>query len=281
VPGLAGPSKARAAKIGSRDDLGYIRPHVLSLYGQVAVETGWRMVKSWPALLALPVYPLIFYAALMLTGSAGIIGSILMSFVIAACWSSYLELISQAVAGARFQLDWKEFKRTFSARFWDVVSVMFVFWLIQLFAQPLTMGRNGAALSAIIGLAIAFFFNAVPELLYQGNSRSFALLTDSARFITEHPVAWLFPNVLLAAVLFWMTGGLAFFHPVAILVAFGNTFSSPMGVIGLLLRFPLWAIPLVLVVAHTAMIFRGVLFRELSAGAGNARLRAFRAGTRD
>ena len=231
-------------------------------------------------MLALPVYPAIFYAALLLTGSIGILGSILLSFVIAACWSSYLELISQAVSSARWRLDWQEFRRTFVAHLWDVVSVMFVFWMIDLVIRPLTMGPRGPALSAIIGFAIAFFFNAVPELLYQGNSRSFALLVDSGRFITEHPVTWLLPNVLLAALLLWVSGRLDVWHPAQVLIAFGDTFSSPMGVIGALLSFPVWAMPLVLIAAHTAMVFRGVLFRELSSGAGNARLRAFQARTR-
>src|SRR5688572_24262809 len=135
------------------------------------------------------------------------LGGILFSFVIAACWSSYLELISQAVNGARFRLDWSEFKRTFAAHFWNVVSVMFVFWLIQIVSGPLTAGPRGPALSAIIGFAIAFLFNAVPELLYQGNSRSFALLADSVRFISEHPVVWLLPNVVLAGLALWFAGG--------------------------------------------------------------------------
>lgn len=254
---------------------------MFQLYGRVAVETGRRLAGSWQALLVLPLYPLILFLALQLTSSVGFVGSLLMGLVIAACWSSYLELISQAVGGARFRLDVQELKRSFAAHFWDVISVLFVFWLIELFTRPLLMGANGPALSAIIGLGIAFFFNAVPELLYQGNSRSFALLLDSGRFVTEHPVAWFLPNVLFAALALLLSGNLVVSHPVALLIVFGNTFSSPAGIISVVLGFPLWAVPLVLVAVHAAMIFRGVLFRELSSGAGNARLQAFRARMRD
>jgi hypothetical protein len=225
----------------------------------------------------LPAYPILLYVARLLTASLGIIGSILFSFVVAACWSSYLELISQAVTSGRFRLDYSEFKRSFVAHLWDVVSVLFVFWMIGMVTGPLLMTSRGPAISAIIGFAIAFFFNVVPELLYQGQSRSFALLADSGRFISEHPVVWLLPNVLLAALLLGASGAFDVTHPVELLIAFGTVFSSPMGIIAVLLSFPLWAIPLVLVVLHTAMIFRGVLFRELSGGGGNARLRAFRA----
>jgi hypothetical protein len=248
---------------------------------QVAAETGRRALKSWPALLVLPAYPLLLYVARLLTASVGFVGSILFSFVVAACWSSYLELISQAVTSSRFRLDWSELQRSFVAHLWDVVSVLFVFWIIGMLSAPLLATSRGPAISAIIGFAIAFFFNAVPELLYQGNSRSFALLADSARFITEHPVVWLLPNVLLAALLLGSTGAFDVTHPVEILIAFGSIFSSPMGIIAVLMSFPLWAIPLVLVVLHTAMIFRGVLFRELASGGASARMRAFRGGMRD
>jgi hypothetical protein len=249
---------------------------MFQLYGRLAAETGRRLLETWRALLVLPLYPLILFLSLQLTGAVGILGSILMGLVIAACWSSYLELISQAVSGGRFRLDVEELKRSFAAHFWDVISVLFVFWLIELFTRPLLMSERGPALAAIIGLAIAFFFNVVPELLYQGSSRSFTLLMDSGRFVTEHPVVWFLPNVLFAGLALWLSGNLAFTHPVALLITFGTTFSSPAGIIAVVLGFPLWAVPLVLVAVHAAMIFRGLLFRELSSGAANSRLQAFR-----
>ncbi|MGC4094320.1 MAG: hypothetical protein QM756_41705 [Polyangiaceae bacterium] len=253
---------------------------MLWLYGKVAAETGRRVVKGWPALLALPIYPIILGVAGALTAPAGMIGGFILGFVIAACWSSYLELISQVVEGVRVRLNWDDFKKTFAPRFWDVVSVMFAFFIISLVTMPLLRGPHALALSAIIGFAIAFFFNAVPELLYQGSSRSFALLIDSARFVTDHPVSWLLPNIAFGALALWASGNLRFNHPTELLIVFGNTFSSPDGVLSLLQGLPLWALPLAVVAAHTAMVFRGILFRELSSGGGNARMRAFKARMR-
>lgn len=97
---------------------------------------------------------------------------IVLGLVVAACWSSYLELASQAVAGSKIRLSWAEFRRTLGARFWDVVSVMFAFWIISLLLGPALRGPDGERVSAVFGLAVAFFFNAVPELLYQGHSRT-------------------------------------------------------------------------------------------------------------
>ena len=172
---------------------------MLSLYRQVTVEAARRAIAAWPVALSLVVYAVIVVAAVIAFAPLGIIGGLLVGFVVAACWSSYLELLSQAVAGAKIRIRWDDFKRTFMVRFWDVISVMFAFWIISFVTGPFVRGPNGPAAAAIIGFAIAFFFNAVPELLYQGSSRSFALLLDSARFMFRFPVVWLLPNVLFAA----------------------------------------------------------------------------------
>lgn len=247
---------------------------MLWIYKEVLVKAARRTMASWMGVLALIAYALILVPTSMLAGQLGIIGGLVIGLVLAACWSSYLEIISQAVSGSNFRLDFEEFKRTFGARFLDVISVMFAFWLITMLTAPLLAGPRGPALSAILGFAMAFFFNAVPELLYQGNNRSFGLLIDSAKFVMDHPVAWMFPNVLFAALVLLARGELHFQHPVELLIAFGATFSSPLGV-ARLLDGPLWSIPLALLFLHFAMIFRGLLFRELQSGNANPRLREF------
>ena len=158
---------------------------------------------------------------------------------------------------------------------------MFAFWIISLATTPFVSGPNGKAASAIIGFAIAFFFNAVPELLYQGHSRSFALLLDSARFMFRFPVVWLLPNILFAALGLFASGRLNVKHPAELLILFGATFSSPVGVAQIFTGLPVWSLPIALFVLHYAMIFRGILYRELVSGGGNARLRAFQAKMRN
>ena len=253
---------------------------MLSLYRQVTVEAARRAIAAWPVALSLVVYAVVLVVAMIAFRPLGIVGGFLLGFVVAACWSSYLELISQAVAGAKVRIRWDDFKRTFLARFWDVISVMFAFWIISFVTTPLVRGPNGPATAAVIGFAMAFFFNAVPELLYQGNSRSFALLLDSARFMFRFPVVWLLPNILLAALGLFASGRLHVQHPAELLILFGNTFSSPTGIASIFTGLPYWALPIALFVLHYAMIFRGILYRELVSGGGNTRLRAFQAKMR-
>jgi hypothetical protein len=255
---------------------------MFSLYRKVSVTAARNAIRAWPAALSLVVYALLLFLANLVFAPMGMVGGMLLGLVAAACCSSYLELISQAVAGAKVHVRWDELKRTFGARFWDVISVMFAFFIIGLLTNWQRTGPYGPAVSAILGIAMAFFFNPVPELLYQGTSRSFSLLIDSGRFMLAHPVVWLLPNLVFAALVLGAGGGLRFDRPAELLIAFGNTFSSPMGVASLFAGLPLLALPVALFGLHYVMIFRGVLFKELTSGggAGNARLRAFQAHMR-
>lgn len=253
---------------------------MLLLFRDVAVLAARRAVRAWPVALSFVLYAAILIGAGVVLGPLGMIGGFALGLVAAACWSSYLELIAQAVAGGKIRLRWDDFKRTFGARFWDVISVMFAFWIISLLMGPALRGPQGERVAAVFGIAVAFFFNAVPELLYQGRSRSFALLVDSGRFMIANPLVWLLPNIVFAALFLMPTGRLAVNHPIELLLVFGSTFSSPAGMASLATGWPVWVWPLTLFGLHYVMVFRGLLFRELSSGAGSSRLRAFRAKMR-
>jgi hypothetical protein len=253
---------------------------MLLLFRDLTVLAARRAMRAWPVALSFFVYAAILVAAGAVLAPLGMVGGLLLGLVVAACWSSYLELASQAVAGSKIRLSWAEFRRTFGTRFWDVISVMFAFWVISLLMGPALRGAQGERVAAVFGLAVAFFFNAVPELLYQGQSRSFALLVASGRFMVAHPVVWLLPNLVFAALLLLPTGRLAVSHPAELLLVFGSTFSSPLGLVSMIAAWPTWTWPLILFGLHYAMVFRGLLFQSLSSGGGNARLRAFQAKMR-
>lgn len=232
-----------------------------------------RAAKAWPLALSLIPYAVLLALAMVLLRPMGIVGGFIMSFVIAACFSSYLTMLADAVAGVPLRLT--ALKASFGARFWDVVSVMFALWVISFATDILVKGAGskGPAIAAMVGITIAFFFNAVPELLYLGRSRSFELLMDSARFVMKNPFAWFAPNLLFALVLLAPSGVLmAARHPGEIVLAV-QALSSPAAVAASLMTRPVWALPLLLFL-HFVMIFRGILFQELTSG--GARLRAFR-----
>jgi hypothetical protein len=250
---------------------------VITLYLDVAKTAGRRAITAWLVAFSVLIYAAILAAGLYLVGHLGLIGGFIMGFVMAACASSYLTLLDNAVAGHKSR--WADLKAGFGLRFWDVISVMFAFWVLSFASGVLVKGaqEKGPAVQAIIGLAIAVFFNVVPELLYQGGSRSFGLLMDSARFITKNWTSWFFPNLLFAALALLPTGLLWVEHPGELLLLFNRIFSLS-GPWLLVQGVPLWLLPAPLLFLHFVMVYRGVLFKELAHS--NPRLRAFREAQR-
>jgi hypothetical protein len=249
---------------------------MLGIYRETAVMAFKRAVKAWPVAFSLVLYAAILVATGMLVGGMGIVGGFILGLVSAACISGYLYLLSQAVQGLPLRLS--DFKSSFGALFWDVISVMFALWIIGFVLEILVKGagHNGEAIQAMIMLAMAFFLNPVPELIYQGKTRSFELLHQSARFVLANPVAWFLPNLLFAVVLLAPSGALMVEHPGLLLVTFSQVFS-----VGGLLAFAVkwkWAIPLLLLFLHYVMVFRGLLFQALSGD--SARRRAWQAQLR-
>ncbi len=247
---------------------------VIRLYGDTAVLAARRGARAWPVMFSLVLYAGIVMVAGQLVAPLGIIGGFVLGMVLAACFSSYIHLISTAVAGSKVKL--ADLKQSFGARFWDVISVLFAFWVIdfaltKVVAPP--AGANAPIVIALFGLAMAVFFNPVPELLYQGQSRSFSLLMESGRFVSRHGLEWLLPNVLFAAALLAPLGllrgpaGLIVLNMSALLSAGG----SGSGLGALFARAPLYLQLPMLVFIHFVMVFRGLLFAELTQGGARRR----------
>lgn len=252
---------------------------VARLYARTAVLAGRRAARAWPVAFSLVLYAIVVLVAMRLVAPLGRAGGFILGLITAACFSSYVQLISQAVAGARLRLD--DLRRSFSARFWDVISVLFAFWVIDLAVKGIiapAAGDKADIVGALVGLAIAVFFNPVPELLYQGSTRSFQLLYESARFISRHGLEWLLPNVLAAVALM---APLGLMHgPAGQVILRVATLMAPnndgMGVLSLFARAPLYLQLPMLAFVHWFMVFRGLLFAELTRG--SPRQRALRGG---
>lgn len=241
----------------------------MRLYGENAALAVRRGLAAWPVMFSLVLYAGIFLVTGQLAGPLGRAGGFLLGLVLAACFSSYIHLISQVVAGAKVKFT--DLRQSFGARFWDVVSVLFAFWIIDLVLTQViapAAGDKGPIVIALVGLAMAVFFNPVPELLYQGSTRSFALLMAAGRFISKHGLEWLLPNVLFALALLAPLGMLH--GPVGLVVLNVSALLSPnndgMGLYALFARAPLYLqIPMLLFV-HFVMVFRGLLFAALTRG---------------
>lgn len=208
--------------------------------------------------------------SLRLFGRAGILGGFVIGAVGAACLSSYLHLLAAAVAGRPLRL--RDLQESFGARFWDVISVMFAFWLIDFVLVRVAQGSGDKAtiIIALAHLAMAVFFNPTLELLYQSQVRSFGVLSESAAFISRSGLEWLIPNIAFALLALAATGSLQGSPPGAIVLnvavllfpVAGGTGSSAVTALFSNQSWPVMLLLLLLI--HWVMVFRGVLFAALN-----------------
>lgn len=249
---------------------------MLKLYARLAGRAVRLAVRGWPAGVALLLYATLLQVARALLGPLGIAGGFLLGFVVAFLISSYLHLLSLAVADRRIGLP--DVRESFGARFWDVVSALFALWVIQLLVEAVTAGAGdrGRIIAVLVSLTMVVFFNAVPELIYlaRGQVRSFALLMESGRFISAHWPEWLGPAALMAAVVL-APFGLIQHGTVAERLLYMQSLFSLDGIVQVVVALPLWLKPIMLLFITWAMVFRGLLFAALSSGGAAARKRSW------
>jgi hypothetical protein len=238
---------------------------MLKLYARLAGKAIRLALRGWPAAAVLPLYAALLQIAGGLLAPMGMVGGLLLGLLLAFLASSYLSLVALTVAGRKIALS--DFRESFLAHFGDVISVMFATWVIQLAVSVVarSFGDRGTIIFVLVDLMMVVFFNPVPEMIYLGGgrTRSFGLLMEAARFITAHWPEWLAPSVVMAAVLLAPTG-LIQHGPLAMrLLAFQSLFSLD-GLTTTVNRVPLWLAPFMLIFMNWAMVFRGLLFTELS-----------------
>jgi hypothetical protein len=256
----------------------------VQLYGWVAWQALRLAIKAWPVALVVVGYAFLMGFAANLLSGLGMIGGFLLGILEALCISSYLYLLSQAVAGSRIGL--ADLRRNFATLFIEVIGVLFILWIagyVVGFLARLASERSAFVMAAY-GLAVAVFLNPVPEIIYQGRSQGRAtdLVMDSVRFVQQHWIEWFVPNVLFGVLLIGIVYGGEALNAQTLMTTLPGLFSLQGGYqLAPQLLFggrPMWLWPIVLAIVHYAMVYRGVLFRELAGGGW--RVRAFRARTR-
>lgn len=254
------------------------------LFTDVATSTGRALQKSW---LAIPML-LLGYAVVVgveelfigaMSPSSGMMGGFARAFLSVALVGTYLPLLEAAVL-VRREIGWKDLRRNLW-RYWrDVLSVVFVFFVMSFIADMLRPGTW-----ALIMPVIAVAFSPAPEAIYLGRSGGVELLTDVLEFMQRN---W--PE--------WLLGQLPGFAFLALLTtAFSNAsltaFLSLFDLYGPQMRFILmggtvldaaWTTGQVKWIAatlglaaftHVFMLWRGFLFRKLISS--NRRQRAWQA----
>lgn len=167
----------------------------LHIYRKVFSRSAALAAKNWPVLGSVFVYGAIRMAAATLCLPLGIAGGFVLTLIQAACLSSFLYLVEMIVRTSKVTLD--DFRRSFVPYLWDVVGIMFLFWIFTLLRPAFLQLPQGEVILLFVYLATFVLLNAVPELIYMGHCSTAALLSESYEFIAENWIEW-FPATLLA-----------------------------------------------------------------------------------
>lgn len=221
------------------------------LYRRAFLRSAELGLRNWPVLATAFLYSAIMTAAAIVALPLGLAGGFLMSFVWAACGSSFLYLIEMMVRTSRVSID--DFKRSFTAYVWDVLGVAFIAWLFfRLVTPALVQLPQGFVVLLCIQIAAFVFFNAVPELIYLGHYTSLGLLSESYRFVSANWLEWL-PLALLT---FFLYGALPSIRYI------GDA----------------WVGIIVVPLFYLLMVMRGLLFLELHGSTYRSRRFKYRTG---
>jgi len=238
----------------------------LALYRDAARDATRALARNVWIIGLLPLYSLVLALVERLAAPLGMVGGFLVFLAMAACVSSFLSLLAEAVAHERIRFN--ELGQTFGRYLWSITGVLFLFWIIALLLSLITQQNPGLAWLAIaINIGLFVLCNPLPELVYQGTRDGVGLVDEAAQFMRDNAVEWLLPVAILLTPLFALGLRVAL-HEIA---RFESV--NALGLVqGTLLA---WLPPLgeaaqvlTLIVASVLlawiMLFRGFLFRSLA-----------------
>lgn len=216
---------------------------LVRLYDRVFRQAAVLAARNLAMGLVILVYQVLLGFAVVVAAPLGIFGGFLIQLAVSACASSWLAIVEQVVRGGR--PTFADLPASFGRYLGDVLTVTFLLWGLRLVAAIVL--PSDSFLQILLMLAVAVFFNAVPELIYLGHHAAAALLMESYRFIGENWVEWFPANLLFGAGLVVIAAAV------------------PHGPANIVLDV------VVSIWLYYAMIVRGLLFQELSTSTRRSR----------
>lgn len=252
----------------------------LAIYRDAARDAARALAHNVWIVALPPLYSVIVTAVQALAGPLGLVGGFIIFLATAACVSSILSVLAEAVAHERIRVN--ELGPGFGRYLSSIATVLFLFWIIELLLTLIVEQNPALAwLGLVVNVGLFLLCNPLPEVVYQGQRDGIGLVDEAVQFMRDNAVEWLLPVALLFVPIFaiGLREGLVAMAHVGATNALGvveltlRAWLPPMGEIG---QFLLLIVASVLL--SWIMLFRGFLFRAL-ANSGR-RQRVFVARTR-
>ncbi len=251
----------------------------LQIYADALRESTKALGKNLWIIGLVPAYTLLLQLVGGLAMNLGFAGGFLMFLATAACASSFLTVVGEAVSHGHIRFT--EIGQTFGRFFSRLITVFFMFWIVRLLLGMIVSANpNMLWLMIAVNTGIFIAFNPIPELIYQGTNDGMALLEDALQFTRDNLVEWLVPVAIMMTPFFLIDIRVGF--RVMAELDIQNALQLVLGASAAWL--PLDG-PLLSIVATAlasallvwAMLFRGFLFRALAHSGRRQRIFASRA----
>lgn len=252
----------------------------LALYRDAARDAARALAHNVWIVALPPLYTVVLAFVQRLAGPLGIVGGFVIFLATAACVSSVLSVLSEAIAHERIRVD--ELGAGFGRYVSSIAGVLFLFWVIELLLTLIVEQNPAMAwLGMVVNLGLFLLCNPLPELVYQGQRDGIGLVDEAVQFMRDNAVEWLVPIVILFVPIF----AIGLREGLTLMAQFGAT--NALGIVHLALRAWVPAMGevgqfLLLIAASVVlswiMLFRGFLFRSLASS--GRRQRIFVARTR-
>lgn len=247
----------------------------LQSYNRSAQGATKILIKNWQIIPASICAFLVFTLTMIVLGQAqmGIVGGFVAGLVQIALLTVYYHWIRQCASGGALKRE--ELIYFDYALFSAIINVGFIFFIAQFLLQTSLQTESARWILPVINLAICIIFNPVPEIIEEHRGDGLWSLREAYEFVLENWIEWFVPFVLILLPWIWLSpaGPLAALSatdpllPGIILIREAQLFAGrSLGmVVGIILG---------VILANWFMIFRALLFRELSTG--SRRKRAYR-----
>jgi len=244
----------------------------LLVWRDCAMDALRQLGRSWIIIPASALAWVVFVLSAGIFGRFGLAGGLITGIIEILLLTLYYGWLAGALKREKCSLrqmiapDWSLFS--------DILSVVFLVYLVLLALRFVAQGANSYPLLALAQLIIFFVFNAIPEVVYIHNYQSTSALAYSAKFIRDHCLEWYLPFLLI--VLPWLAGSPEYLLR---MLAEGSPFLPFLTIIqGVVAWMPegghLAGLLLALSVTNWFMLFRGNLFKALESGAIRKKARA-------
>lgn len=234
------------------------------LYRDSAVEASKGTLRTLWALVALVVGYAAITVAGMLLAPFGIVGGFVLALIVCGAVGWVLALVEVGVVGRR-NLRADDLREALGTYLWEVLSVLFIFFIAQLLLTVLP-----PVVTMVAVLVCTIVFNPAPEMIYQEHKQSLALLQDAASFMQHNWPEWLGGQLIGAG--FLAAWGVVFHGVIdvglilSMLQAFGPWFGFiQVGVTGLQTLHPMAIAGSAAMLLFTQwfLLFRGQLYKRL------------------